>query len=484
LNAPDSERLTPVGRALVAGFFALALVFGAVTEMRSAFLKRRMTDLGCYLRGAWAVRTGGDMYRIQDDNGWHYNYPPLFAILMTPLADPPAGVERGLTVPWAWSVAIVYALNFACLMLAVHLFANHLTRTSPDPAVRSLPRFSDGWWMLRLAPIMVTIGAVGLTLGRGQVNHLVLLLAVAAFLSTAASRSMSGGALLATAAAIKVIPAFLFLLPLAGRRRLAGVGGVALGLVVTMLLIPIAALGPERTASSYRSYAVAFVGPMLGAGGDKTREREFVGVGSTCDVGLKQLLHHAFHPRTPRSDSPPVANHVEPVAGHRATGLLAAFGRRTDLLLWFVAGVSLTALVMLSGGSVAAGHPLQPALRFSLMMALMTVLSPVSHQHYFVFLIPLVQTLLVAWVQYRPRLGPDLGRSTQLTLAGLCFLLPSMPGLGAAKLAMPLVGALLLIGLGQSLMTRPIHAPRLTLLRPEDADADELGADAGRRRAA
>ncbi len=79
----------------------LVVGFGVVTEVRSAgALQRRMGDLDCYLRAAWAVRTGTDPYDIQDDNGWHYNYPPLLAIVAVPLADAPKGVERAGLLPF------------------------------------------------------------------------------------------------------------------------------------------------------------------------------------------------------------------------------------------------------------------------------------------------------------------------------------------------------------------------------------------------
>ena len=35
-----------------------------------------MTDLHVYLRAAWAVRAGADIYDVVDDNRWHYQYPP------------------------------------------------------------------------------------------------------------------------------------------------------------------------------------------------------------------------------------------------------------------------------------------------------------------------------------------------------------------------------------------------------------------------
>src|SRR5690349_17879964 len=82
--------LAPLERWGLYAVFMTVLVFGGVVEFRSAFLRRHMTDLGVYLRAAWAVRSGEDLYDITDDNHWHYQYPPLFAILLVPLADPPS----------------------------------------------------------------------------------------------------------------------------------------------------------------------------------------------------------------------------------------------------------------------------------------------------------------------------------------------------------------------------------------------------------
>src|SRR5262245_30963051 len=100
-----------------------ALAVGVVVEIRSAFLRRRMTDLGPYLRAAWAVRVGADPYNVTDNNGWHYVYPPFLAILLTPLADAPPGGTPVVAPPWAASVAIWYVLSLAAAFLAAHLFA-------------------------------------------------------------------------------------------------------------------------------------------------------------------------------------------------------------------------------------------------------------------------------------------------------------------------------------------------------------------------
>ena len=42
----------------------------------------------------WVVRSGEDLYDVADEKGSDHQYAPLPAISMTPLADPPVGVDR------------------------------------------------------------------------------------------------------------------------------------------------------------------------------------------------------------------------------------------------------------------------------------------------------------------------------------------------------------------------------------------------------
>ena len=56
-------------RGLVIGL-CLLVAFGGLVVWRSAFLHQRHGDLGVYLRAAWAVRTGNDIYTVTD-KGWH-----------------------------------------------------------------------------------------------------------------------------------------------------------------------------------------------------------------------------------------------------------------------------------------------------------------------------------------------------------------------------------------------------------------------------
>ena len=55
-------------------------------------------DVQVFFRAAWAVWTGYPLYQVIDHHGWSYHYPPIFAILMGPFADPLPGYPA---LPWA-----------------------------------------------------------------------------------------------------------------------------------------------------------------------------------------------------------------------------------------------------------------------------------------------------------------------------------------------------------------------------------------------
>ena len=94
-----------------------------------------MGDLDCFLRAAWAVRTDADLYSVKSDNDWHYNYPPLCAILMTPLADPPKGHDTAGFMPYPISVAICFLFNVLCMFAAAHFLASAFEQTSDDALI-------------------------------------------------------------------------------------------------------------------------------------------------------------------------------------------------------------------------------------------------------------------------------------------------------------------------------------------------------------
>jgi hypothetical protein len=405
----------------------LAIGFGAMVEMRSAFLSRRMGDLDCYLRPAWAALVGKDIYDIKDDNGWHYNYPPLYAILLIPLADPPYDEDAAGFVPFPVSVAIVYVLNLVFLAVAVHLLAGALERHSSDPAIRTQPRFCRRWWALRLWPILVCLASIAHTAMRGQVNLQVLALFAAWMACALDGRRRLGGFFLAMAMCIKVIPIYLLVYPL-WRRDGQSLTGCAAGLFVGLVAVPLAVMGPARTAMEYDQYGRVLFGPLLKLSDDISRENELLGMHATDSMGIKNAIHAWLYPN----------QYTRPLEYH---GL--------ENGLYLVLGVLMTLAVLWRAGRERGSSGWSTIHEVGALVILMVVFSPVSHVHYFTFCLPLVMSMLLR----RWENATTLHIGWPLTLALIWFVaacaLPALPPLEMLKdKRMPLLGALPLWTIG------------------------------------
>ena len=106
------------GRAVLVALVLAVIGFGALVVKRSAFSDKPRTDAVVFFRAAWAIRAGEDIYQVTA-NWWHYHYPPLFAILMTPLADPPPGVDRHAVLPLWASLSVWYVIGIVCAAIGV-----------------------------------------------------------------------------------------------------------------------------------------------------------------------------------------------------------------------------------------------------------------------------------------------------------------------------------------------------------------------------
>src|SRR5712672_180785 len=194
----------------------LVLAFGANLEKRTALRRVPMTDLSVPVCAAGAVLKGENLYWMREWHGYHYNYPPTLAILLTPLAHPVPSPPRELLLgeqrtdsntPWGYDIAsgrhfyglhqdnarffvitaVWYFLNIALIALSAHALACALEGCclrDPPPLERRLRR---RWWALRGLPLLVCAGSLGTDLSRGQMD--VLMLAAMAFgLYVAAAR--------------------------------------------------------------------------------------------------------------------------------------------------------------------------------------------------------------------------------------------------------------------------------------------------------
>jgi hypothetical protein len=367
--------------------------------MRSAFMQRRMTDLGVYLRAAWAVRVGENIYDITDDNKWHYQYPPLFAILMVPLADPPGGADRSWALPYPVSVAIWYVVGIACLVFAVHSLASAIERGS-------VPRGRRRWWALRVIPLVACLVPVAHTLMRGQVNLLLLALICGAAASVVRGQSARAGLWLSGAICLKVIPAFLLLVPL-WRRDTRCLAAVAVGLFIGLLLIPATVFGVPRTLDYYRQYDQKLLRPGLGAGEDQSRVKELLGSTANDSQSIMAAINNAMH--TNRYTRPVQAN---------------AIARWSH----GIAGISLTFLTLAAAGWKPSRDPVSLVLFVGLLVLVMLLISPISHLHYFCLVIPLM-TGLVALTLDRGSSAIRWGLAILLCFNIVVLAVPNIPGL-------------------------------------------------------
>jgi hypothetical protein len=364
-----TRRLAGWEKALIAGFFLVLLpALGALVEYRSALLTRRMGDLDCFLRASWAVRTDNDLYAVTSNNNWHYNYPPLLAILLTPLADPPPGESPDGYLPYALSVAIFFLLNVLCLLASAHVLASALEERLDDASLRTQPRFCLRWWGLRLWPVLICFLPMGHTMVRGQAN--LILLAALCFMAASWIRgqSLRAGLWLALAICIKVIPVYLLVYPL-WKRDWRSLGGCVIGLILGLGLVPLTAFGPERTVTHYETYARVMLGPAFHLNEDNSRGKELLDVKATFSISFKTAIHNWSYP-----DFHQRPNDMHPV------------GKAVYLLLGFL----MTFVTLWPGTWPRRESPMLVASQVAGLIGLMALFSPVCHSHYLVHCMPMV----------------------------------------------------------------------------------------------
>ncbi len=416
--APGDARLYRWERAGLA-LAALAVVaFGVMVEVRSAFQRTSKTDFGVYARAAWAVRSGQELYAVIDNNGWHYCYPPALAVALAPLADPYPWEPRDGYLPFWASVAIWFVFGVLCVLWAADRFAAGVL---PDAA-----RGTRRWWYARTMPLMVCAGPIGHTLGRGQVNTLVVALIAGAFVSTVRGRRMLSGGWLAAAAVVKVIPAYLALLPLV-RRDARGLAGMAAGGAVLLAGVPAAVWGPAAVVDVNRKVVELVLAPGLTGHGNQDRAKELTNTSATDSQSFQSAVHFWQHP------DPKTAP--------------AAADKPTRLTHWGLS-VTLTVLAVAVAWRRKPAAPADVLVLLGALTLLMALISPVSHMHYYAFGMPLVAGLWLKGLAARPGAAIADGRTlVVLWTWGLATGLPLFPGAAMELLRSGGCGTLASVGL-------------------------------------
>jgi len=408
MNAlPDPSRGWSFSRKesvwLVIGLFALA-AFGANVERRTALRRTPMTDLGVFACAAGAVCSGENLYTITDWHGWHYQYPPALAVLFTPLALPvptgPPALAKGVTrtesnTPWGydiasharyyglhaenarffWIVAVWYVFSVALILFSTHALVCALDKRNlrdPPPAA---PIERRRWWLLRTLPLLVCAGSLGTDLSRGQVDVLMLAAIALGIYLTVSGRTTGGGFWLSLPAAIKLFPALLIIYPV-WRRQWRMIAGVVAGLALALVIVPAAVLGPMRAAELSRMWIEVLAKPALGQSADPTRTRELTGMAGTDNQSLLAFIHNWRYHDLAREKRPQQAPPAERYTSY-AIGALMLLG------------------VTLAMGARRPDSPRDVLIAAGLLIGVALVVNPVTHNYYFLLLLPLVVGLLV-----------------------------------------------------------------------------------------
>ncbi len=388
-------RLQKFGLALLACLF---VGLGALTVLRSAFMMNPKTDFQVYARAAWAVRAGEDPYAVTDNNGWHYIYPPAFAIIMVPLADPYPFLPRDGYLPFWLSAGIWYVLGLVAALYSVHAFASAL--------MPEVVRGSRLWWVARTVPLLVCLGGVVLTISRGQVNTVLIALVAAGFSAAVRNRRVASGAWLASAAVLKIIPVILVLFPLI-RRDWRGVAGGVATAALLLFALPAAVWGLPGAIDANRKTVDLVLAPVLAKEADQSRNRELHGANATHSQSVQAAVHTWMHPnRATRPDA------VSPIA-------------KWAHLISVAAMLSLT---VLAGYRRLTPAPVDQLLFLGSLCALMMLATPISHMHYYAMMLPLVCGL---WLRSLSRTtdATNVDRRTVYGLSawGIVTMLPALP---------------------------------------------------------
>ncbi|HBH54279.1 MAG TPA: hypothetical protein DDY91_20535 [Planctomycetaceae bacterium] len=238
--------------AVYLGVFLALLIWCAVDVMVRARVdpekpSLHMTDVTVYTEAAKAILAGEDPYQVTNIRGWPYIYPPLFAVLMSPLAP----------LPEPWQAAVWFWISVACL-LGCYCECRHLLDRVHQSGNTSRRRELIFLGLAFAAGLLPALNC----LQRGQVGLFLLyplLLGVRLVLTEKNSHQwIWAGVALMLPVAIKLTPA-LPVACLAGmllvqavlrphlRPRFAFVtGGLILGVLLHFFLIPASLVGWNR----------------------------------------------------------------------------------------------------------------------------------------------------------------------------------------------------------------------------------------------
>jgi len=414
-------------RVLLGLLLAVLLAGGLVDARRRARIdpghpEKHHSDLTVYTEAGAAFFDGRDPYAVTNPRGWHYVYPPLFALLLAPLAPLPA----------PWQATVWY-------LVSVLLFWGCIREMRRLAVLSGAERAPRGWLVLAfLAALFPALD----TLQRGQAGLAVLyplLLGLRLALSgTSAGTRFLGSLLLALPAAFKLTPALpiaawlLCRLVRARREKQARVflvpaSGVACGALVWLVLLPASLLGWRANVEHLQTWS----GTVLLSDRDDPDPQS--NPHGARNQSLANALYRCGNFVLAAAGSAPDDRLIDHPDHRGDTTPMDAPWFRTALHAFRLAFLAL--LVLLALRTAGAGGELA---LFGWACALSLVVSPISRGHHFVLLWP---AALLVPLELRRR-GVRGARPLAIAAAAMCLLHYAWP---------PFMGRLGLLGISTAL---------------------------------
>jgi hypothetical protein len=312
-----------------------------------------------------AVITGGDLYP-KTGQTFAFLYPPFAAVLLAPFSF----------FGKAFSIFCIGVVNVISWWSAVKL-SDRLSAT-PGP---------KAWWVVAL-PSVLALPFIWDMYDLGQPNLLLLAIVLAGLALMASRREWAAGVMFGGAVALKAFP--LAILPyLLWRRRWKAAASMVLFTAIFLVLVPAPMRGFERNLGELKTWGGGMVLSANEKGFGQRPEQNW----GWKNNSLIAIVHRYTRPINAEAEHPeyrPISVNVLDLSYDQANVVLAV-----------VAGI-------IGLGFVAALPPQQrrtpasDAAEYALLIALMTIASPLARAYYFVWLL-FPFTVLV----YRAALDPE-----------------------------------------------------------------------------
>ena len=361
------------------------------------------TDLTVYTEAGAAFFDGRKPYEVTNPRGWGYLYPPPFAMLMAPLHALPT---RAQTLVW---FALSVAMAYGCYSESVRI-ARVVMPAGMENAVFGPVPLWLGWTAVAAAALPALN-----CLQRGQVGVAKLYLLLLGFRlcieSTTLLRSAMAGLVLALPIALKITPlvpvGFLVCQQWAGawlsrwraadlRRSGSLAGGVALGLVLTLLLLPAAAVGWRANLKHLETWSRSLTQRMNdiaedNPAGDSSSPRNQSLVNAVERFGNWNHYYFAAGP-----------DDKDPTAARRSGQTFFMDAPLVGALLLVARAVAACLLMGVGWRAARSGDALAAAAGFGLACTASLVLAPIARGHYYVLLLPAVM-FTSSWLRAQHR---------------------------------------------------------------------------------